>query len=381
MRRKWIHGSVWKLLLATCLVLLAGCAHVAFEPGAQLGQNALVFGRILLDRDGEKIVVSPFSMPVVIRDIETGAEPRMLAQNFEKDGSFYWAMPPGRYQLTVLIHQYSDGLQSYSFNLGKAGEAYYFGDLTIHGRRRFDHVGSANMRDLRPELEDRFEAARAALIQRNPAMRASAMQRLTLHDMTQPKERVQVYQEALAAMPVCCNDLAAIPYKPLVLGTSVSEKLDRASPVFDFAEGRSRFLAWQLPPLDKSFTLNMRSVVTPSGLPVTGGFYIFSPVAMLLDADFKIIGQQDRGLFFPVPASAFPLRSASLMARIDSSQLPAHAKYLLVYTTPSIIDGRVTTTAPGFMPIAGGVLPTGIPVFVQMEPAISGDFEIELQVH
>jgi len=79
-----------------------------------------------------------------------------------------------------------------------------------------------------------------------------------------------------------------------------------------------------------------------------------------------------------VPTSVFPMRSASLMAQIDSRRLPPNAKYLMVYTTPTIIEGVLGTTAPGFMPIAGGVLPTGFPVMVRMEPAISGDFEVEL---
>ena len=378
MHCRQLFRTTWTLLVTACLLAVAGCAHVAFEPGKKLEQSALVFGRILLDRDGEKLVVSPFSMPVVIRDIETGAEPRVLVQNFEKDGTFYWAMPPGRYQLSVLIHNYSDGIQSYSFNLEKAGNAYYFGDLTIHGRRRFDHVGSANMREIQAVFDDRFDEAQTELVQRNPSMRSSAMQRLTVHDMTKPVERVRVYQDAMAAQRVCCDSLASVHYKPLAVGASVAEKIDKDSRVFGFEEGRSRFLAWELPSLDKPFIVNMRSVVTPSGLPGTGGFYIFSPAIMLLDSAFQMIGKQESGLFIPVPTSVFPMRSASLMAQIDSRRLPPNAKYLMVYTTPTIIEGVLSTTAPGFMPIAGGVLPTGFPVMVHMEPAISGDFEVEL---
>ncbi|MCK6389630.1 MAG: hypothetical protein L6Q40_01195 [Azonexus sp.] len=116
-------------------LLLSACANVAFDPGStRLEEKALVFGRIQLDLDGETSIISVLSSPVVIRDIETGKEPGLITQAFEKDGRFHWALPPGRYQLSMVLHRYTDGVQSYSFNLDKAGTAYYFGDLTLHGK-------------------------------------------------------------------------------------------------------------------------------------------------------------------------------------------------------------------------------------------------------
>lgn len=381
MPRKTFPDRILFLIGLACALLCAGCAHVNFDHGSsRLEDKALVFGRIILDRDGEKLVISPFSMPVVIRNVETGAEPGMLAQSFEKEGSFYWAMPPGRYQLSIVLHPYSGGIQSYSFNLEKAGTSYYFGDLILHGRRRFDSMGSANMRDIRPEIEDQLEVAKRELLRRNPQLDPTAIARLVLHDMNQPSERGVVYDEAMAAQKPCCSSLATLPYKSLRLGESVSERVDLETPVFAFPEGASRFLAWKLPASSgQPFAITLRSLVTPSGMPGTGRFYIFSPAVMLLDENFNPLARQEHDLFFPVPSAMMPPRSASLMARIESSRMPPGARYLVMYSTRSIIEGTWRTSGPGFMPIAGGVLPTGVPVAVGMEPSISGRIEIEIQ--
>jgi hypothetical protein len=61
--------------------------------------------------------------------------------------------------------------------------------------------------------------------------------------------------------------------------------------------------------------------------------------------------------------------------------MPKTARYMFLYTTRSIIEGTWKTTGPGFMPIVGGVIPTGIPVSVSMEPAISGQIDIEVLPH
>ena len=361
-------------------LLLSACANVAFDPGStRLEEKALVFGRIQLDRDGETSIISVLSSPVVIRDIETGKEPGLITQAFEKDGRFHWALPPGRYQLSMVLHRYTDGVQSYAFNLDKAGTAYYFGDLTLHGKRRFDTLGGANLREIRPEFSDRFREDSDELIRRNPQLNPQAIEKLTLLDMTQATNRGAAYSDALTGKKPCCASLAELPYQALRMGESASVKIDRDSQVFDFPQGRSRFAAWQLPSRSATpYAIALRSNVTPGNMPGVGQLYIFSPAIMLLDENFKVLAQQEHGLFVAAPASVLPPRSASLQARIESSQIPASARYLIAYTTRSIIEKRWHTTAPGFIPIAGGVLPTGGYISLNMEPAISGEIEITL---
>ena len=376
------RSSRWFCFALVWSVLLSGCANVAFDHGvSRLDGKALVFGRIVLDREGERLVISPFSMPVVIRDISSADEPRMLAQKFENDGRFYWALPPGRYQVSIVLHNYAGGVVSYSFALERSGRSYYFGDLILHGKKRFDSVGSANMRDIKPEFVNDLQGAKAELLRRNPQLDAASIDRLTVRDMTSPEQRGVAYGEVLSELRPCCVSLASLPYKKLSSGQRGEDTISSNSPVFDFPEGRSRFVAWELSAPSMQNTVALRSVVTPSGLPGTGQFYIFSPAVMLLDENFNVLADLQRGLFVPVPASMMPPRSASLQARIPLNAQTARVRYLVVYTTRSIIEGAWSTSRPGFVPIAGGVLPTGIPIGVVMEPAISGIIEAELSRH
>lgn len=376
-----LHRYTLVALLALPLLwLLAGCAHVAFEHGtARLEDRALVFGRILLETDGEESVVSTFSTPVLIRNIESADEPGLVTTSFDKDGRFYWSLPPGRYQLSLVLTPYSEGVRSYAFTLAKSRAAYYFGDLRFVGKKRFNTLGGANIKDITPRMDDELDSARDEFRRRNPQLQSVPVERLLVRDMRLPDKRGDAYSEALAAVPPCCNSLAQIAYKPLAMAQSGTEAVGPQSPVFDFPQGRSRFIAWELPAYSKPYTIDLRSMVTPSGMPGTGQFYIFSPAVMVLDAQFHPVFNQEQGVFYPVPAAMLPPRSASLQAELPMTQQTASARYLLLYTTRAIIEGNWKTFMPGFSPVAGGVIPTGIPSAVQMEPAISGLVELTLK--
>ncbi|QID19542.1 hypothetical protein G3580_19115 [Nitrogeniibacter mangrovi] len=372
-----LRTAVHVLRVAALAVLVAGCAHVGFEHGvSRLDDKALVFGHIVLERDGERDVISALSTPVVIRNIESADEPGLVTRSFDKDGGFAWALPPGRYQLSLALSRYASELVSYAFTLDRAGTAYYFGDLVLAGTRRFDTLGGANIRQVVPRFEDRFEAATGALRAKNPQLGALAVHRLALRDMNDRQARALAYREALAARVPCCARLAALPFQPLSLTGSGTYRIGPGSPVFDFAEGRSRFLAWALPAATRPYTISLRSVVTPSNLPALRRFYIFAPAVTLLDADFHVIDHRARGLFSPVPASVLPPRAASIRATLTIDGALSGARYLIVHTTPAILESEWTTWMPGFVPIAGGALPTGLAEPVSMEPAISGEIQV-----
>lgn len=380
MRNTIVRELIRFLCLPAVAMFLAGCAHVAFEHGAtRLEDKALVFGRILLDSDGEQSVISTFSTPVVIRNIESADEPGLLTQSFEKGGRFYWSLPPGRYQLSLVLSQYAEGLKSYAFTVGKSGAAYYFGDVTFVGKKRFNTLGGANIKDSVPRLVDDLDRARDELLRKNPQLRSAPVERLTLRDMRNPQERGTAYAEALEAGRPCCARLAQLPYKPLAQGASRSESIGPRTALFDFPSGRSRFLAWELPRYVTPYTIALRSAVTPSGMPGTGTFYIFSPAVMLLDAGFNVLSDQDRGIFQPLSASMLPPRSASLRGELQIAAANATARYMVVYTSRPIIEGTWRTSMPGFSPAAGGVIPTGVAMPLWMEPAISGVMDVALE--
>jgi len=361
------------------LVFASGCAHVAFEHGAtRLDDKALVFGHIVLERDGERDVISAFSTPVVIRRIDTAAEPGLVTQSFDTDGGFYWALPPGHYQLSIALSRYESELVSFGFTLPRANAAYYFGDLIIAGTGRFDTFGGANIRKIRLRFKDNFDRARAALLSRNTQLRSSAIERLAPRDMKDPHNRWLAYSEVMAEARPCCAGLDALTYAPLAPGETRAGSIGPDSPVFDFDGGRSRFSAWSLPPAEAARVLSIRSVVTPSNLPAQRRFYIFAPAVTLLDADHRVLQTLESGVFTPVPASVLPPRQASIQARIPLDGALAGTRYVVLHTTRSVLEREWSTWMPGFMPIPGGVLPTGLAERVSMEAAISGEVELTL---
>ena len=118
----------FKILAGTlCLLifLLSGCASLGYNPsGEKLADNSLVFGKILLVRDGEERAISTFGTPVTIYNLESTAEPLIVAKSFEKDGRFFWTLPPGQYVLSITLHSLTDDVFSLAFSIPEAARAY-----------------------------------------------------------------------------------------------------------------------------------------------------------------------------------------------------------------------------------------------------------------
>lgn len=368
--------SPWWLPLLF-LVLHAGCANVGFDHGTtSLDAKSLVFGRILLDRGDGPEAISTMATSVVIRNIESHAEPGLVTQSMEKDGSFYWTLPPGRYQVSLVLNRFADGYMSYAFHVPEAGGAYYFGDLMLRGDKRFDTIGGANVRNVRSEIRDASSEAQAQLRRRNPQLRDVSVGKLALRDMTRPAERAQAYGEALAGARACCRSLAELAYQPLDMAARKSFAIGPDSPVFEFPTGRSRFLALRLPATPPPYTVSLRSVATPGNLGGVGRMYVFAPAIMLLDRKFQPIPVPEDGLFGTLPASALPPRAASMQADLRIDGRDAAASYLIVHTAQAILSGQIGTRRPGFAAVPGGALPTGTSVSLVLEPAISGEIEV-----
>ncbi len=107
----FFHGlrSGWG---AVCLfVALAGCANVHYEHAQGVVRNEhLVFGRIVLVRDGEGGAISVFGTPVNIAPLESTTEPLLVTEPFEKDGRFYWSLKPGLQLLNIVLHEPTDDI-------------------------------------------------------------------------------------------------------------------------------------------------------------------------------------------------------------------------------------------------------------------------------
>jgi len=86
-------------------------------------------------------------------------------------------------------------------------------------------------------------------------------------------------RKALAAKPICCAGLNALPYSPMLLDTPARVRLDAESPVYDFDGNRSFFAAYRLPPWSVSLELSI--------LAGRAGNTLIDPVVMLLDDGFR----------------------------------------------------------------------------------------------
>lgn len=373
-------GGLWRagwLSLALSIgTLLAGCANVAFDHGATaLEEKSLVFGRIVLDRGDGPEILSTMATPVVIRDIGSADEPRLVTQPMEKDGSFHWTLAPGRYQVSLVLNRFADGYRSYAFHIPRARGAYYFGDLILRGDKRFDTLGGANIRNVGAEFRDAFDDAVDRLRQRNPQLRDVSVARLDLRDMTRPEHRASVYRDVLENARVCCRSLAEADFRTLEPGAARTHRIGPESPVFDFPDGRSRFLALKLPAIRAPYTVTLRSTARPGNLG-PDRVYVFAPAVMLLDRDFRPVAVRERGLFGAAPASLMPPRGASLRAELRIEGREAEARYLVLYTTPGILSETLGNARPGIAAVAGGAVPTGQWVSLVMEPALHGEIEV-----
>jgi hypothetical protein len=148
----------WTLLL---LVVMVGCAAgpvhqkkecnvrnvtanleqewVAGEEGIErvnrLGKNdSLIFGRIVLIRNGESQIPYGFNSPWWSLQSPPGVGPEKVQcyRHFlgtRRDGTFVWIVPAGRYELTLVS---PPGVEpALELDVSESGIAYYLGDLLI----------------------------------------------------------------------------------------------------------------------------------------------------------------------------------------------------------------------------------------------------------
>jgi hypothetical protein len=364
-----------RLYLAVAgLLLLGGCANVHFEGSkAELANQALVFGRIVLVRDGEVGIINASGTAIALGALGANVEPKLVTEPFDEHGRFHWKLTPGRYLLSITLNQRSGDVFSLAFAVPEGSRAYYFGDLVLQGSKAFNALGAANIRDVSGRLDRNFETERAVLLQRYPQL-AVPVEDLKVFDASNDRSRLEVLGMELAAAPICCKSMAEFKIQKLPPGTARVYEVSGTNGVYGFAQGRSPYLALELPKYLAPYTLTLRSQAIPTGIP--GTFRIFVPAAMLLDDKFNIVASMEADLVRPVPASLFPPRAASLDGEIRISPDRASAKYLVLHTTERLLGKSQQTSNFGMVAVAGGALPIGRKKPVGLEPSITGWIEV-----
>jgi len=366
-----------KLISLLLLAITAGCANVHYEHGKTgLNDKELLFGKIVLNRDGEQDTISTFGTPVNISDLESIQEPLIITESFEKDGRFYWALSPGLKQLNIVLHEPSDDIISLAFAIPDAPGAYYFGDLTLSGKKHFSTLGGANIKDVSAIFADNFDTEKAELLKRNPALKTEKIKRLHVFDISKNSERAAFFRQILNDSPSCCDKMSAFKFIPLGYNDPETYAITAGRGSYGFPSGKSYFKAFALPEYAAPYSIHLRSLVMGGSIP--GRFRIFAPNAMLLDGQFNVVQTMGPNFMHAVPASIMPPRTASLEGDIPVSAANANARYLVIYTTEQLLSHPLLTTIPGTFLVPGGALPSGIPRLAHMEPWITGKIEIAL---
>ena len=140
----------------------------------------------------------------------------------------------------------------------------------------------------------------------------------------------------LETAAVCCERYEQFFFQPLKLGATESVTIDRSSPAFQFEGGKSYFKAFSLPAAGKSYFVIVSSYFIDkekrSGEP-----YIFSPVVMLLDADYRVTRKVDKGFVAPI-SSGNSMNHATLEVEIAVNPRAADERFMVVYTTAALLN-------------------------------------------
>jgi maltose operon protein len=129
-------------------------------------------------------------------------------------------------------------------------------------------------------------------------------------------------------------------FVPLNVGDSESLTINRSSPAFLFETGKSYFKAFRLPAAGKSYSIIVGSYFAEQ-VTRSGTSFVFSPVVMFLDADYRVTRKVDKG-FAAVVEAGNSMNNAKLEARITMSPRAADERYMVVYTTTALLNQTTT---------------------------------------
>jgi maltose operon protein len=165
-------------------------------------------------------------------------------------------------------------------------------------------------------------------------------------------------RQELNAAEVCCAGYEQFNFKPLEFGESERIIINRESPVFQFDTGKSYFQAFRLPATGKSYSIIVGSYFIEQ-VTRSGTSFVFSPVVMFLDADFRVTRKVDKGFAAAVDAGN-SMNNATLEGRIAMGPRAANEKYMVIYTTTALLNQM--TTLKVYKYARGGTMEDHYPV-------------------
>lgn len=186
---------------------------------------------------------------------------------------------------------------------------------------------------------------------------------------TVPDEVMTAYRNA----PICCSSISQFTFAPLALPGSVEAKLDSASPAFAFDTGKSHFLAYRLPEAAEAYDIEVISYFHPMKRT-----YIFQPVLVVLDGDFKAMRSVGAEAFRYSGEQWWGSQYISGRISFPPSAGPRREKYLLVLTTEALLGTGLSVRGSRDI-AAGGIILTGyVPEVLRYGPVSPGSISLKV---
>lgn len=362
------------IVLSFLFALLGGCANVHYEHDAtSLGDSALVFGRVVLVRDGETGHLNAMGTQISLQRQGVGEEPKIVTESYDDEGRFYWKLQPGEYLLNISLNVSRGESADLAFDVPAAGRAYYMGDLIISGKKTYSALNAPNIREAKLHFEDKFEEEKRELARRSPRLQAD-VERLAVADVGDIKGRLEYFSNELGKAPLCCSSMSQFEVTPLAVDVPSSVDIEPRHGVFAFASGRSAFAAFALPQGDMPYLVTIRSEVSDGGVPYR--YRILAPAVMLLDGQYRPVATVESGLFRATPASILPVRRVALEGEMLIKPAEPRARYLVIYTTPRQLSGGFLSHVPGVIALPAGLIGVSGMNMVTLEPWVSGSVRV-----
>lgn len=140
----------------------------------------------------------------------------------------------------------------------------------------------------------------------------------------------------LEAAPACCERYEQFDFQPLKLNGTESVTINIGSPVYTFDGGKSYFKAFRLPVQGRSYSIVVSSYfIDKDNLSRTP--HIFSPVVMLLDANYRVTRTVDNGMVIPINAGN-SMNHATMEIDITVNPRKADERFMVIYTTAALLN-------------------------------------------
>ncbi len=138
----------------------------------------------------------------------------------------------------------------------------------------------------------------------------------------------------------CCQSVAAFTFTPIPADFEKLLVIDGSTPVFTFEDGKSHFVAFQLPQNSGDLKITLSAQIDKT---------LFQPKAMLLDSQFRVTRTLGENIFKYEPAKLLDGNRMDGEFTIDRTYIgnPNNETYLVLYTPENKLNETTTIMNEG----------------------------------